>query len=68
LEDRFGDLGFGDGVKSEFKGFYAKAFKARKAMDALQDDLRDTSDPARRNELRKRIEKEAEKAFEGFGE
>ena len=54
-------------MKLEFKGFYSKAFRARKAMDQLQDELDGTTDKAKRAELRRRIEQEAEKAFEGFG-
>jgi hypothetical protein len=56
------------GVKEEYRSFFAKAWKAKREMDALQEEHNSTTDQAKRAELRKRIEKEAEKAFEGFGE
>lgn len=57
-----------EGVKDEYRAFFAKAWKAKRAMDSLQEEHNATDDKAKRAELRRQIEKEAEKAFEGFGE
>ena len=67
VEDLVEDMDFGDGVKGEFKGFYAKAWKARKKMEALQEAHNDSTDPEERKRLRKQMEDELKRAFEGFG-
>lgn len=63
LGERFGESDLGD----EYDVFFAKAWKAKQAMDRLQGRHNESTNDADRKELRKLIEKEAEKAFEGFG-
>ena len=64
LGEWFGESDLGD----EYDVFFAKAWKAKQAMDRLQGRHNESTNDADRKELRKLIEKEAEKAFEGFGE